>query len=65
MAGPTNGTVEEILASAMTNQALAQRLSVIRWSRRSFSKAQTDALLEEAAKRLRWPDTHAAHQEET
>jgi hypothetical protein len=43
-----------VMARALTDEALAQRLSGIRDNRRRFDKATTDALLEEAARRLRW-----------
>ena len=58
---PTQGSLEQILAKAMTNQALAQRLDMIAANRRSIDKKATDAYLAEAANRLRWNDVYDKH----
>lgn len=55
---PLQGTDEQRAAGALSNAALAQRLDMIKYKRRSFSKDETDAFLEEAAIRLRWPDAY-------
>jgi hypothetical protein len=51
---PTNGTTEEVAARALTNEALAQRLSMLQSNRRAFDRKLADALLSEAARRLQW-----------
>ena len=54
---PLQGTTEQILANSLTNDALAQRLSMLEGNRRAFSKTQADAYLCEAARRLRWNES--------
>ena len=54
MTTPKLAPVEVVLARSLTNQALAQRLDHLHYSRRAFDKKQADAFLEEAARRLRW-----------
>lgn len=58
---PSQGSPVQIMARALTNAALAQRVSMIQDSRRAFDKATTDALLAEAAKRLQWADIYEKH----
>lgn len=55
------GSTEQIMASTLTNKTLAVRLSMFLSNRRAFDKATSDALLEEAAKRLTWPDNYGKH----
>lgn len=61
---PFQGSVAQMAAQALTNVALAQRISMIYYSRRSFSKEETDAYLAEASKRLRWVNVYQAHRSE-
>lgn len=56
---PVQGSAEMHTARALTDNALATRLALLRDNRRAFPKAQADAFLEEAARRLRW-DRHLA-----
>ena len=49
------------VARALTNAALAQRLTIVRDSPRSASKLDRDAWLDEAVKRLFWPDEYEKH----
>lgn len=58
---PTNGTAEQIMAKALTNQALSQRIGMIRNNRHSLDKATADAILDEAATRLMWRDVYDNH----
>jgi hypothetical protein len=58
---PLMSSVEERMARALTNATLAARLDSIRNNRRAFDKTTTDALLEEAARRLRWADAYENH----
>lgn len=57
----TNGSTEQIIASNMTNAALAQRLAMIVEAPRSFTRKERDAFLEAAATRLLWDDVYAKH----
>lgn len=41
-------------ARALTDVALAHRLDMISFNRRAFPKAETTAILGEAARRIRW-----------
>lgn len=56
----TNGTIEQIQASHLTNQALAQRLLYLR----QYNARERNAYLEEAAKRLVWDDVYTRHTEQ-
>jgi hypothetical protein len=49
------------VAQALNNAALAHRLTMVKNSRRNFNKSETDAFLEEAARRLRWRDAYDKH----
>lgn len=51
---PTQGTPEQIVGNTLTNEALAHRVEMIAYNRRAFRKAEADAFLHEAARRLRW-----------
>lgn len=59
MGAPLQGNVDQITVRAMTNEAMANRLSMLKDNRRSFDKSFADALLEEAARRFQWPDAYA------
>jgi hypothetical protein len=61
MTAATQGTPEQVAANALSNMALAGKLDTIALSPRAMSREQRDAVLTEAAKRLRWPDNYAAH----
>lgn len=52
---------EQRAARALDNRLLAARIDSLRINRRAFTKAEADAFLAEAARRLRWPDAHAAN----
>lgn len=58
---PTQGTTDQIAANALTNGALAERVQLIADFPRSFKREQRAALLEEAARRLRWEDAYLKH----
>jgi len=51
---PLQGTPEQRTARALTDAALAQRLSMYRENRRNFKRDQIDAFIEEAERRLLW-----------
>lgn len=42
------------LAQALTDEALAQRLDMFVSNRRTFTRAEADAFITVAARRLRW-----------
>lgn len=46
------------VARSLTNAALAQRLGMIRDTPRSVPKLERNAYLDEAARRLRWPNEY-------
>lgn len=60
---PTNGTAVQIMASALTNRALSIRIAALRDNRRAYDKATTNALLDEAQRRLYWQDAYEKHAE--
>lgn len=60
---PTNGTAVQIMAGALTNRALSVRIAALRDNRRAYDKATTNALLDEAQRRLYWQDAYAKHTE--
>lgn len=61
MGYPTQGTVEQVAVQAMTNKTLAQQMNMICAQPRGFDKAFRDAVMTEAARRLRWPDAYESH----
>lgn len=65
MPGPTQGSTEQILARSLTNAALAVRCDQLAYSPRSYTREERDAFLNEAARRLRWPDAYVTHDENT
>jgi hypothetical protein len=58
---PKQGSTEQIMAKALTNETLATRISMIQDNRRAFDKKTTDALLGEAQVRLQWPSVYDCH----
>lgn len=61
--GYQQGNTEQILANTLTNKTLGVRVSMIQANRRAFDKRMTDAILEEAAKRLTWTDNYTKHED--
>jgi hypothetical protein len=59
---PTNGTAVQIAANRLTNKELALRIEHIRDNRLSYTKAEADAFLNEAVKRLGWADNYVKHE---
>jgi hypothetical protein len=61
---PRQGSIQENIANSLTNKALANRLEILRSNPRRFSVAEKNSFLEEAARRLQWPDVYANHNRE-
>jgi hypothetical protein len=61
---PKQGTQEQIAANRLSNWDLAHRIRNIRYNRREYAKAEADAFLDEAYKRLAYTDNYAKHQEQ-
>lgn len=54
MGMPKNGSPLQLAMRALTNQELSTRVSMIRDNRRAFDKETSDAILDEAQRRIRW-----------
>ena len=65
MGMPTNGSPEEIEARGLSNRDLAFRIEGLVVRRRGYNKPLADAMLTEAARRLRWTDAYDNHKENT
>lgn len=58
MGAPLQGNVDQIAVRALTNEAMANRLSKLKDNRRAFDKSFADALLEEASRRFQWREAY-------
>lgn len=58
---PKQGSAEQQMAAALTNEALGIRVHHVRDNRRAYDKKTADALLDEAGKRLLWSSSYRRH----